>query len=726
MNYRLAVGAILAMLFGWNLIGGNCLALPLNEKQSNNQPIIILTIDKADSFELFECELPSIKKFLLESACGMMNIRTGAGYYNSESGYLSLGSGNRSFAPLAKGGAYKPEESLASVKASSFWRWTTGKEIKKSNLIIPEIGWIQNRAAAVEYSIQPGLLGDFFRYHGWKTFLIGHQDTVIETSRPSGFTIMDQEGLIDGGLVGSEINRIDHSFPYRHRFDSQQVLSEISRILKPGNLVLIEFGDFARLDQFREEMLPAVYLELKQEIWNELDRFLEKFTQQNAGVKYRLLMLSPSLSGEKKSSMLAPIIIKGPGFSSGLLTSGTTNWDGLVANTDVLPTLIQLAKLPVNHIFLGRAARSVPTNQHLERLLSLNYKLNKINNSQRSLLDWYLWVISMGWIAAALGIALKKKLLKGFILITVVVVPLALLILPLLPVVFWVEGGMLLITLALILILMKINPTDKRFFILSLCLWSGIILDQLTGWNLIRFSALGYSAVGGSRYYGIGNEYMGIFLAVSLVLAHLVTKFFKCRWPVLVVLTLSMLTLGWPQLGINFGGTLAAIVGFSFYGAKLYNLNFSSRKIWLLISSIIIMVALIGWWDSLREPNLQTHLGRFVQLLIDFNLSQTWLIFHRKVAMNMKLFIFSSWTRIILLALIISCYIKLTLKIKLVTVEKQFVWYGILIVGIAAFLVNDSGVVAFGTCLAYGFTYLLSSIEEKVFISDQESVASRQ
>jgi hypothetical protein len=285
---------------------------------------------------------------------------------------------------------------------------------------------------------------------------------------------------------------------------------------------------------------------------------------------------------------------------------------------------------------------------------------------------------------------------------------------------------MLLITLALILLMIKTNSTDRRFFILSIFIWSGIIVDQLTGWNLIRFSALGYSAVGGSRYYGIGNEYMGIFLAVSLVLAHLTAKHFKCRWAALVVLSISMLTLGWPQLGINFGGTLAAMSGFSFYGAKLYNLNFNSRKTWALISGIIIIVALIGWWDSLREPNLQTHLGRFVQLLIDFNLSQTWAIFHRKAAMNMKLLIFSSWTKIIMLALIISCFIKLTLKIKLVAVGMQLVWYGILISGIAAFLVNDSGVVAFGTCLAYGFSYLLSSIEEKVFISDQESAAGRQ
>lgn len=721
MRNGLAIKTILVVFFIWNLIEIKGHALPLDYHQSSSQPIIILTIDKIDSYELFKCELPSIKKFLSESACGMMNIRTGAGYYNTESGFLSLGSGNRSFATPTKGGAYKPEEIIGRGNASSILEWSTGQQFQAFNLIIPEIGWIQNRAKEEDYSIQPGLLGEIFRSNGWKTYLFGGQDTIIESNRPGGYTVMDREGVIDGGLVGSKVYKKDQTFPYRHRFNTGKVLTELNKVLKPGSLILVEFGDFVRLDQFREEMLPDEYLKLKQEAWDSLDYFMDQVVHKFTGIEYRMLMLSPSVSEEKTSSRLAPIVINGTGFSTGLLTSGTTNWNGLVANIDLLPTLVNLANLPVKHDFSGRAARTITIDNHLEKLSRLNYKINKINNSQRSLLDWYLWVISVGWIASALSIALKKRLVNGLILIAVAVMPLAMLILPLLPAIFWLEGSMLLINLTLILLLLKFRSTERRFLIMSIFLWGGIILDQFTGWNLIRFSALGYSAVGGSRYYGIGNEYMGVFLAVSLVLAHLTTEIFKCKWPALVILGLSTLTLGLPQLGINFGGTLAAVVGFSFYAGKLYNLTWGSRKTWVTFGSIMIIVVSIGWWDSLREPNLQTHLGRFFKLLLHFNLSQTWQIFYRKAAMNMKLFVYSSWTRIILLALIISCFIKLTMKIKLLNVDKQLICYGILISGLAAFLVNDSGVVACGTCLAYGFSYLLSSLEERFFISDPES-----
>ncbi len=729
MKNRLAVKIILVSICGWLIIGNYCQAMPVDNPHSNTQPIIILSIDKVESVELFECELSSIRDLLLESACGLMNVRTGSGYSNTESGFLSIGSGNRSVAPPTKGGAFKSDELLAPSKASSFWAWSTGIKIKRSRLVVPEIGWIKSQVEGEDQLVQPGALGEIFRSNGWKTFLIGDQDTIIGASRPGGYTMMDYDGIIDSGFVGAEINGVENTFPYRYRFNPAQVLTEIGKLLKPGNLVLVEYGDFARLDQFREEMLPEQYSRLKQETWECLDYFLGQLIQKFSKDDYRMLVLSPSLSkvGINNRSMLAPVVIRGAGYSKGLLTSGTTNWDGLVANIDLLPTIINMAGLQVNGTFPGRPVRSVNTENPLQKLSKLNYKINKINNSQRSLLDWYLWVISMGWVAATLGIVLKKKLGNGFILFTVVVMPLAILILPLLPIVFWHEGGMLLTSILLVFLFIKLRTTNQRYFLLSAALWGGLILDQITGWNLIRFSALGYSAIGGSRYYGIGNEYMGVFLAVSLVLADLINKFYNRKWPALVILGVSVLVLGWPQLGINFGGTLAAIVGFSFFTLKLYNLDWYNQKVWVIFGGIILTVAIVGWWDSLREPDLQTHLGRFFQLLIDHNLSQTWQIFYRKAMMNLKLLVFSPWTRTILLALGISCFLRFFSKEKMVAFSDRYVWNGILISGLAAFLINDSGVLAFGTCLAYGFTYLLSRFEEREFFSSsKESVVKSQ
>lgn len=703
------------------IVGNNAYALPSESFTQNDQPIIILAIDKAESRELFECKLPSVRRLLLESSCGLLNIRTGIGYSNTESGYLSIGSGNRSIAPPNGVGAIKPDEILSPDLAGFFWNWVQGRKPIKTNLVIPEIGWVLNQAEIKDLMVEPGVLGYTFRSNGWNTSLIGDQDTIMGTSRPGGYTVMDQDGLIDGGLVGRRIRREDYSFPYRYRFNPEKVLAEVEKLLKPRNIILIEFGDFARLDRLREVMLAEQYSRLKQESWEYLDYFLKELSQKRSIVEYRLLLISPSLSREGISnrSMLAPIVINGTGYSRGLLTSGTTNWEGLVANIDILPTLVNMAGLPAKNVFTGRAIRLLAIDDHLQKLLELNVKINKINSSQRSLLDWYLWIISIGWVAVTLSIVLKKRLGNWILLLGVVIVPLAMLILPLLPVFLWEESGILLTSVVLVILIVRFKTTNQRYFILSLALWGGLILDQITGWNLIRFSALGYSAVGGSRYYGIGNEYMGVFLAVSLLLAHLSYQTLRRKWPSLTILGISALTLGWPQLGINFGGTLAALVGFSFYGANLYGMDWRNRKTLAVFGGLILIVLLIGWWDSLRGPDLQTHLGRFFQLLIDLNISETWRIFYRKAAMNIKLFIFSPWARTILLALGIDCVFKCLIKERMIAPGDGLVWKGILVSGITALIINDSGVIALGTCLAYGYTYFLSRFEERNFLGEK-------
>ena len=709
----------LLILFGLILIVNDSYALSGGQINYQDRPIIILAIDKVESVELFGCQYSAIGGFLEESACGLMSVRTGSGYNNSESGFLTLGTGNRSFAPPLKVGALKSEEPIMSEKSGPFWRWSTGFQLDNKNLFVPEIGWLLNQAEKEDLSLQPGLLGEIFKSNGWETFLLGDQDTFTEPSRPGGYTLMDQNGILDSGLVGLKINESDHNFPYRYHFNSERVLNEMKKQFKPGSLILVEFGDFARLDRFRDELLTEQYLQLKKEIWERLDHFLKGISQNWSNDQYRMVILSPSLSreGSSKRSMLAPILIRGAGYQKGLLTSGTTSWEGLVANIDLLPTLVNMAGLEPSGAISGRTMRSRTSPNHLAKLTELNNKINKINASQRSLLDWYLWIISTGWLAVTLSIFLKKKVAGGFLLIVVAVVPLAMLIMPLTPMFLWQEVGLFLLTLILSLPLMKLKTTNQRFLLLSAGLWGGLILDQVTGWNLIRFSALGYSAVAGSRYYGIGNEYMGVLLAVSLVLAHLLSQTLKSKWPAIIILLLSVVTLGWPQLGINFGGTLAALAGYFYYLVKLYGLDWKNKKVWIILGGFILTIALISWWDSRRDPELQTHLGRFFQIIIDLNFSQTWQIFSRKAAMNFKLIIYSAWTKTILLMAAITILNRI-ISYRLVALSERSVWNGILVSGLAAFLVNDSGVVAFGTCLAFGFTYLLSRFEEREFSSN--------
>ncbi|HPT87534.1 MAG TPA: hypothetical protein PL004_06750, partial [Bacillota bacterium] len=124
-------------------------------------------------------------------------------------------------------------------------------------------------------------------------------------------------------------------------------------------------------------------------------------------------------------------------------------------------------------------------------------------------------------------------------------------------------------------------------------------------------------------------------------------------------------------------------------------------------------------WDASRPPEVQTHVGIFFNLILDNNFKEISMVILRKLAMNLKLLMYSPWTRIILLALGLWGFLSLTGRSQR-GIRNPLIWSSILVSGIAAGLLNDSGVVAFGTCLAFGFTYYFYDWME----SDQLTVDS--
>jgi hypothetical protein len=728
---------LLIMVMGF-LIRGAGWALPADGEPVNDynqQPLVIVAADKLDSLELLNSNLPGIKRLLADGACGLMNIRSGMGYMDSASSYLTMGTGSRSTMPGLSGGAYETGNStLPGGNAGSYLKWSFGAafELERQNLVVPEIGWIKNQARLEDYQVDPGRLGAVFHDHGWRTCLIGNLDNGIQFYRPGGLLLMDRRGIIDEGQIGNSILEVDPGFPYQYRFSTRKVIHELSNRLAARKIILVEFGDFFRLDAYRTEMELARYEQLKRTTWLHFNQFLIRLFQLKTIKPFTLVVVSPSVSGEglMKKNLLGVFIINDSGYYPGLLTSGTTKWPGLVANIDFLPTLLKIAHLQSGQRLSGRAVTVIPVKNHQQRLAALNERLIANNGNQRRVLDWNMGIIAFGWIAGLLGIYLARVCMKnqkqwksrleliGDWLITLVMItPLSLIILPLFPIGFWQVGGFLALSLVISMLFIQMKTVNYRILVLSSLIWTGLILDQLFGWSLIRFSPLGYSAMAGSRYYGIGNEFMGAFLAVALILTHLISqsttgKFPALQWAGPLILGFSILVFSLPQLGAKFGGILSGTAGFSYYLINTYKIKLNNRKLWLILSGCILGLMAIGWWDSLRAPEVQTHIGRFVRLLFNRDFAQVGEIIIRKLAMNMKLTVVSPWMRIILLALILGIIHRVVAKSKLTRPEDAVLWKSVLVTGVAAYVVNDAGVLAFATCLAYGFSFVLLKLPD--------------
>ncbi len=678
------------------------------------RPLLVIVADKLDSQEFYQSQFPSVRRLIRESACALMNIRSGSGYTNTNSGYLTIGAGNRSVAPGVLNGAYSVGHPLGRITAADFWSWSVNREDLDgdSNMVVPEIGWLYTKAETADRSAVPGLLGRTFRQNGWKTVLIGNADSSAGNNRPAGLLLMDDRGIIDAGNIGTDINEADPGFPYGYRFSVSKTLNEMGKYIAPRHLVVVEFGDFARLDGFREEASPEQYARLKADVWKRFDRFLGEVLDEYDRETVNLMLVTPTLSRESYNNKrwLSPLLIRAGAYAPGLLRSGTTRWAGLVANLDILPTLSRMAGLEVAGSYAGRVMESV-AGADLSILEKLHSRINTYLVRQRGLIDWYLAIISLGWLAACGLWFLGESYWVRQCLFWVGCAPLVLLLLPLLPGAAWTPWVFAALTAVMGLIGLRLvgirRPRVDGYMALAGVLWLALTLDQVTGWNLIRFSGLGYSAASGSRYYGIGNEFMGVYLPAALISAGWLQARWGKKWPGLLVLAVTVFILGWPHYGINFGGTLSAVIGFLYYGICLLGINLRDRRIGMMAGIGMVLALGAGLWDALRPPEVQTHVGMFFNLILDNNFKEIGMVILRKLTMNMKLLMFSPWTRIILMALAIWALLAFIGRKQRMPRRNTLVWSGILVSGIAAALLNDSGVVAFGTCLAFGFTYYL-------------------
>ena len=699
----------LVWIFILNITGW---ALPARQTETGSaKTILIVIVDKLDSLELLNSRLPEIRKFLEAGTWGLMNIRNGSGYTDSTNGYLSLGAGSRSVSPVTLGGALKSSESSEGQKAGSYLKWTFGStyNVVNDKLIIPEIGLIRNQALGENHPVEPGYLGTIFHQNGWKTFLLGNADNSNIDYRPGGYLLMDGQGLIDGGNIGPTLNEVDNSLPYRYRSNTLEYIKELNRVVAPQRLIGVEFGDFSRLDGYREDLKPSQFSYLKELTWRNFAFFITKINEFAVKNQASLIMVTPSISKDSliTKNYLTVMGIVDPAFSKGWLASGTTNWPGLVANVDLLPTVVKIANLKGEYAFSGRVVTANPVLNPISKLQELNQKLVSANAAQRTLLDWFLGIISGGWLLGMGAWYLRKASISAFLFTGVAVAPLILFLLPLLPSWSWQVNMFIGFTVLVNFALLQIKTVNSRFLVLSGCIWLALIIDQLSGWPLIRFSALGYNAMAGSRYYGLGNELMGIFLAASILFGHLITWKTGRKWPAVVVLTLSLFVLSWPQLGAKFGGIIAGFIGFAFYLAQLSQWKFDYKKVLGILMACGLMIFIVGWWDSLRQPELQTHIGNFFKLFVNQDFAQIGQVLARKLGMNLKLTQFSPWVRISLLVLAMGVFIKLFIKQVMVKQEDRIAWNSILVSSITAYLFNDAGVLACATCLTYGFSFIL-------------------
>lgn len=148
--------------------------------------------------------------------------------------------------------------------------------------------------------------------------------------------------------------------------------------------------------------------------------------------------------------------------------------------------------------------------------------------------------------------------------------------------------------------------------------------DALTGSHLILSSLMGLQPVVAGRFYGFGNPAFSLFATGALVLAIAIADTLVRRDQRLLAATAVAVTGlfataidGTPGIGSDFGGPPAIIPAFAVLALLAFGVRVTLRRAALITGGTIAVIVLLSVLDWLRGPENRTHLGRFVQTVID-------------------------------------------------------------------------------------------------------------
>lgn len=394
---------------------------------------------------------------------------------------------------------------------------------------------------------------------------------------------------------------------------------------------------------------------------------------------------------------------------------------------DIAPPTV-LALLQVGHAepFVGREAVSAIYNEPHAFLETMLNRLERLALRRGPVLRVLILLQISLYSASLLALIINRppaRLLRALQFLHIVFLalpPLGLVLLSASPL------SILFLGLALLILEMACSAQVMKVGIIAVATALIIAADVAAGSPLLRYSYLGYDPIGGARFYGLGNEFMGGLLVGSAVLGGWSVVREKNRnlpyanWIGFCVFGIVLAVIGAPALGTNVGGAICAVFAFGYTWNAMRRKQAGFRSVLILAAAAAAVLGLLMLADHANPVNEQSHIGQTVAVIRREGLFGIGQIITRKLAMNFKLLRYSVWSKALLIALTVmgASFIWPSTFIAWLKDNYPFIALGMkggaVLGSLAAFIFNDSGVVAAATCLYFASsTLLLLALELK-------------
>lgn len=559
-----------------------------------------------------------------------------------------------------------------------------------------DVGPIRAANQRAHTSALPGLLGSQLHGRGMTTALIAYQASQQPQVPPSAAVVMDEHGRIDGG----GLYRPAELSPLGKRLDPDQVASAVGEALARHDLVLLDLTGLASLAN-----ATAV-----------IGRAAEAARARAA--RFCLLSALAPASRELDRHPMGFLVTEQLWRSGGvaLLESASTRWPGVIVAADFAPTLLMDFGLPGAGAGMnGRPIQIVEEHDPLARLDRLDRML-----TDQFILEGKaarLYVSYMMLLAAATFLFGARWRWLAYPALVGVMLPIGLLLCPLAGI---GQGRQLALGLAASVLLAwaalrlgkcvqaKACATPMPLRIAAGAGGVVILADVLLGSPLMRLAPLGFGAVTGARFYGIGNEYAGVLGAMAPIYLGLgLAGRPGAGWLAALAGATVVLVVGAPWWGANWGGCVSVAAGLISVWVALAPRS-RWRRVIAGIAGALIAAALPAALDLVRPEMSRSHIGVAAATLLSGHLGGIREIAARKLEMNWRLAQLASWWWLLAPVGLLGIWELVRRSREMwrgaaVSPATRAGFLGALVAAGAGLLLNDSGVVMCGMALAVTF-----------------------
>ncbi|MEV0234759.1 hypothetical protein [Nonomuraea sp. NPDC050786] len=234
-----------------------------------------------------------------------------------------------------------------------------------------------------------------------------------------------------------------------------------------------------------------------------------------------------------------------------------------------------------------------------------------------------------------------------------------------------------------------------------------LLIDVMTGSKLQVNAVTGYEPVTGGRFYGFSNIAFAVYATGTILGLAGVSQWLLGRGVSRTVVVgvcgvyggLAVFADGWPSWGADFGGVPAFVIGLAVFLILLSGRRVSLLRLLLVGLVGAVLVGALSVVDWLRPDDQRTHLGNFVQQIID---GQAWTVVWRKFSAMIGVTI-GNWS-LTLLSLVALAFLFLVLArpsrwgVSALSQAYHLAptlragLFGALTCAFVGFLMNDSGI----------------------------------